>query len=318
MLANGMHQAGYDYVNLDDGWQGERDSQGVLHANANFPDMQDLATYLHARGLKFGIYTTMGPKGCNGFTGSLGYEEQDAQTFITWGVDFVKYDACNYHSSDVGAWLLIRKMAEALRVHEAHPIVLSIVLLQSPWKLAPKLSVNMWRIQVDATNTYENMMQIADSDAGLAPYARKTGWNDPDMLQVGRGGMNTEEYRTHMTLWAMLGAPLLAAADLKTISSADLAILTDPTAISINQDTTTLQAKRVSHTPGLDVWLKPLSSGWAVAVVNRSEQAMTYQVDPQKLSITAARVYQAWTGQTVALPYSFALPPHGCVLLKTL
>jgi len=319
MLANGMHQTGYEYVNIDDGWEGQRDWQGNLHPNSNFPDMKALGDYLHSRGLKFGIYTTMGSKTCTGHVGSQGHEEQDAQTFLDWGVDFVKYDICEFQPADVIVEeILIHKMSVALRSRETHPVVLSIVLLHSPWKWAPSLAVNMWRISQDAENNYENMMQIADFDSGLAPYASKTGWNDPDMLQVGRAGMTTNEYRTHMTLWAMLAAPLISSTDLRSISPSDLAILTRAEAIAINQDPEAHQANRVFHSLGLDVWVKNLRAGSAIAIINRGQQATTHLVNGKDLGIDGAQVYEVWTKQTVSLPYSFTVPAHGCVLLKTL
>jgi len=319
MIANGMHQAGYEYINIDDGWEGQRDLDGILQPNANFPDMKALGDYLHSRGLKFGIYTTMGPKTCTGLVGSQGYEEKDVQTFLNWGVDFVKYDICNFQpASEIVEQAFIHKMSIALRSQETHPVVLSIVMLQSPWHWGRSLAVNMWRISPDAQNTYENMMEIADNDAGLAPYASKAGWNDPDMLQVGRGGMSTNEYRTHFTLWAILAAPLLASTDLRSVSASDLAILTNGAAIAINQDPEVHQANRVSHGSTVDVWVKQLSAGWAIAIVNRSEEVTTHLLDGKDLGIDVAQVNEVWTDQTVSLPYTFTLPSHGSVLLKTL
>jgi len=317
MLANGMHQVGYEYVNIDDGWEGERDAQGVLHPNTNFPDMKALGGYLHSRGLKFGIYTSMGPETCTGHVGSYGHEEQDAQTFLDWGVDLVKYDLCAFHPADVMTEeALVHKMSVALRSKETHPVVLSIVVLQKPWSWAPPLGVNMWRISLDALDNYDNMMQIVDLDARLASYASKTGWNDPDLLQVGGGGMTSDEYRTHMTLWVMLAAPLLSSTDLTSISPSDLETLTNPDVIAINQDIAVHQANRVSHSPDLDVWIKSLASGWAVAIVNRRAQSTTYMFDAKDLGIRARQASEVWTKQTVALPYAFVIPAHGCVLLK--
>jgi len=319
MIANGMYKAGYNYVNVDDGWQGDRDASGVLHPNSNFPDMKALADYIHARGLKFGIYTSTGVKSCGGLVGSRGHEEQDAQTFLNWGADLVKYDAiCDYKTDEATQRSLIRKMSVALRSGETHPIVFSIVMLHSPWDWARSQAVNMWRITPDATDTYADMMRTADVDAGLTRYASNVGWNDPDMLQVGRGGMTTEEYRTHMTLWAMLAAPLLSGTDLRSISPSDLEILINADAIAINQDMEIHQARRVFHTSSLDVWVKTLSIGSAVAFINRGEQSTTLMVNGTDLGTNGLPVYEVWTKQTVSLPHSFTLPAHGCVLLKTL
>ncbi|HXY08572.1 MAG TPA: glycoside hydrolase family 27 protein [Terriglobales bacterium] len=319
MIANGMYQAGYNYVNLDDGWQGYRDALGFLQPNSNFPDMKGLADYLHSRGLKFGIYTSTGINSCGGFVGSKGYEEQDAQTFLNWGADFVKYDAiCDYTTDVTTRIALIRKLSFALRSQETHPVVLSIVMLHSPWNWARSIAVNMWRISPDAKDSYRNMMQTADVDAPLARYASQTGWNDPDMLQVGRDGMTANEYRTHMTLWAMLSAPLLAGTDLRSISPSNLEILTNAEAIAINQDTEGHQANRVLHSPSLDLWVKTLSGGSAIAIINRGERSATFMANDTVLGIDAAQVYDVWTKQTVSLPRSFRLEAHSCVLLKTL
>lgn len=316
MTSNGMRKAGYEYVNVVDGWQGDRDSQGFLHPNSNFPDMKALGNYLHSKGLKFGIYTSMGPKSCGGYVGSLGYEAQDAQTFLDWGVDFVEYDDC-FLEAGVVAESLVYKMSLAIRQREKHPVVLSTVLLLSPWDWASAFAVNMWRIAPDALDTYQNMLQIADADAPLAPFAGKVGWNDPDLLLVGLGGMTTNEYRTHMTLWVMLAAPLISSTDLGRLSPADLAILTNPDAIAINQDPKVQQATRVRQGV-VDVWLKSLSNGWAIAVVNRSDQPVQYAVSPNELGIIASQAFEVWTKQTVALPYTATIAAHSCVLLRTI
>jgi alpha-galactosidase len=194
-------------------------------------------------------------------------------------------------------------------------VILGIVLLQSPWRWTQRFAVNTWRIALDEVDGFDNMLQIADADAPLAPYAGKEGWNDPDMLRVGLGDMNSDEYRTQMTLWAMLSAPLLAGADLRSISPSDLAILTNPDVIAINQDSDAQQASRI-QTGVIDVWAKKLNVGQAVAVVNRSDRSLVFAVDPGELGVNATRAYEVWTKQIIALPHSITIPPHGCVLLK--
>jgi len=318
MLANGMRQAGYEYVNVSDGWQGSRDAQGVLHPNAGFPDMVALGKYIHSRGFKYGIYTSMGSGTCSDYAGSLGHEEQDARMFLDWDVDLVTYDACRLPSiPPVALEGLAYKNARAIRPNEKHPVVFNIIVLASPWQWAPAMAMNMWRIAPDALDNYQNMLQIADIDAPLAPFTSKVGWNDPDMLQVGHTGMTSEEYRTHMTLWAMLAAPLVASTDLLKISPTDLDILTNPDAIAIDQDPLVQQATRVVQ-GDVDVWLKALSKGWAIAVVNRTDQPVQYEISPSQLGIDPFEAREAWTKQTVALPYTAAIPAHGCVLLRTL
>jgi len=316
MLANGMRQAGYEYVNIDDGWQGYRDVNGFLHPNSNFPDMKALGDYLHSLGFKFGIYTSLGRKSCDGLVGSFGHEAQDAQTFIDWGVDFVKYDLC-YLDAGETAPSLVGKMSTALRKNEKHPVVLSIVVLSEPWRWAPRLAVNMWRIAPDETGTYKNMLRIADADARLALFASGVGWNDPDMLLVGAGGLTLDENRTQMTLWAMLSAPLISSTDLLHLGPSQLEVLTDPHAIAVNQDPEVQPATIVKQ--GLvDVWRKRLAEGWAIAIINRRTEPVTYFLDPSDFNLQTSVAYEIWTKQTVTLPSSITVAGHGCVFLKTL
>ncbi len=317
MVANGMRDAGYMYVNIDDGWQGERDAEGNLQGNASFPDMQALAAYIHSKGLKFGLYSSIGPKTCGGLVGSYGHEEQDAKTFLAWDIDFLKYDLCALNPTPMHVEDLVGRMSRALRKNEKHSIVLSIVVLKSPWRWAPLLATNMWRITTDFLGDYPDMLGIVDIDAPLAGYADKEHWNDPDMLWVGHSGMTTDEYRTHMTMWVMLSAPLISSVDLRNLDPTSLSILTNRDAIAINQDAAAQQATRVQQGP-VDVWVKNLSTGTAIAIVNRSATSKTYSVDPSVLHISTSQAHEVWTNQTVKLPSTVALPPHSCVLLRTL
>lgn len=316
MVANGMHAVGYEYVSLDDGWQGERDSQGNLHPNADFPDMRGLAEYLHSRGLKFGIYTSLGTKSCTDYTGSQGHYEQDAVTFLAWDVDFVKLDKCYMTSGEQTDWLVVANISSVIRAHETHSVILNTVLIEGqPWLWAIPHSVNMWRFDSDARDNFNGMLQIADQDAPLFPYAGPRVWNDPDMLQVGHHGMTSIEYRTHMTLWVMLAAPLVASVDLLRISATDLATLTNREVIAINQDPLVHQAQRIV-TGNIDIWLKTQSNGWALAVINRTPEPSGYTVDPVTLGIAATSAREVWTDKTVALPYSGTVQGHGCALFR--
>jgi alpha-galactosidase len=316
MVASGMRDAGYEYVNLDDGWQGERDPQGNLHPDASFPDMRALADYLHSRGLKLGVYTSIGAKSCTGRPGSLGHYDQDALTFLGWGVDMVKLDKCYLQSSEQNDWLVVAQFSATIRGHETHSVILNTGLVEGqPWLWAVPHAVNMWRYTLDAQDTFGNMLQIADLDAPLFPYARPRAWNDPDMLQVGHHGMTSIEYQTHMTLWAMLAAPLVASTDLLQITPAALATLMNPDVIAINQDPLVNQAQRIL-TGSYDVWLKTQLDGWALAVINRTTQPLTYTVDPTMLGIAATQAHEVWTNKTVTLPYSGTVVGHGCALFK--
>jgi alpha-galactosidase len=280
MVDSGMRDAGYVYVNVDDTWQGQRDSKGFIHANGRFPDMKALANYVHSKGLKFGIYSSPGPKTCAGFEGSYGHEEQDAQIYADWGVDFLKYDLCGLreimHLYDprqdpVKANAIMRdayaKMHNAL-VKTGRPIVYSICQygVDNVWEWGAQVGGNLWRTTDDISDSFRSMALIGFSQAGLERYAKPGHWNDPDMLEIGNGGMNVDEYRTQMSLWAMLSAPLLAGNDLSTMDETTKSILMNKEVIAVDQDKLGIQGSRVGP---LQIWAKPLSDGAkAVALFN--------------------------------------------------
>lgn len=296
LVSTGMRDAGYIYVNVDDTWQGKRDAQGVIHTNERFPDMKALGDYIHSKGLKFGIYSSPGPKTCGGYAGSLGHEAQDAKTYAAWGVDFLKYDLCSYqdlmiqaqkeHPEDAGIKnrMMIaayKKMGDALKA-TGRPIVYSLCQygLDQPWKWGPSVGASMWRTTDDIDDSYGRMIAIGFSQAGLSKYAGPGHWNDPDMLEVGNGKMTANEYRTHMSLWVLLAAPLLAGNDLSRMSGVDKSILMNRDAIAIDQDPLGKQGDRLYESGDLDVWTKPLSGGRvAVGLFNRSWSTRDISVD---------------------------------------
>ena len=249
MVATGMRDAGYTYVNIDDGWQGRRDDSGRIHSNARFPDMKALADYVHARGLKLGIYSSPGPRSCAYYEGSFGHEEADARTFAEWGIDYLKYDWCSaraiYREDQMRA--VFQKMADALRA-TGRNIVYSLCQygLADVWSWGSAAGGNLWRTTGDIADDWRAMSWIGFGQNELAPFAGPGHWNDPDMLEVGNGGMSANEYRTHMSLWALLAAPLLAGNDLRSASAETLAILTHPEVIAIDQDSLGRQGARSS------------------------------------------------------------------------
>ena len=234
---NGMKEAGYLYVNIDNTWQGKRDDKGNLQPNERFPDMKALADYVHSKGLKFGIYSSPGSKTCAGYEGSFQHEEQDAKTFAAWGVDYLKYDWCGARTQFDPASMpaVFAKMGEAL-LASGRPIVYSFssALPKAPeWAFAA--GGNLWRTG-SFRDSYASMAADAfDSQAGLETKAGPGHWNDPDMLHIGQGGMNDTEYRTHLSLWCMLAAPLLAGNDVRSVPPNILEILTNKEAIAIDQ-----------------------------------------------------------------------------------
>jgi alpha-galactosidase len=335
LVKTGMRDAGYVYVNVDDTWQGKRDAQGVLHPNGRFPDMKALADYVHSKGLKFGIYSSPGPKTCAGYEGSQGHETQDAQMYAAWGVDFLKYDLCsmqdemrqlkNEHPEDadapyklmVGAY---RKMGDALK-STGRPIVYSLCQygVDQPWKWGPSVGAQMWRTTDDINDTYSRMMMIAYSQGGLAKYAGPGHWNDPDMLEIGNGGMSYDEYKTHMTLWVLLAAPLLAGNDLAKMNDADKGLLTNKEAIAIDQDSLGKQGERVWQSGDFSVWTKPLSGGrTAVGFLNSAGEQRDLAIDLSEIGFAkGANLHDVWSGKDMGHRSGKVvqtIPKHGALL----
>jgi alpha-galactosidase len=312
LVSTGMREAGYIYVNVDDTWQGKRDSRGVLQPNERFPDMKALGEYIHSKGLKFGIYSSPGAKTCAGYEGSLGHEVQDAQVYAEWGVDFLKYDLCSFrddmskakaaHPGDaaVARNLMIdayRKMGDALRA-TGRPIIYSLCQygMDQPWKWGPGVGANLWRTTGDIKDSYARMTAIGFSQTGLAKFAGPGHWNDPDMLEIGNGKMSEDEYKTHMSSWVLLAAPLLAGNDLQKITPKDQRILMNKDAIAIDQDALGKQGDRLHQRGELDVWTKPLAGGrLAVGLFNRSGSKRDISVDLAEIGFpSGASVRDVW------------------------
>lgn len=337
LVSTGMRDLGYTYVNIDDTWEGERDAQGNIHPNARFPDMKALADYVHSKGLKFGIYSSPGPKTCGSFEGSYGHEEQDAKTYASWGVDYLKYDLCRFdrlmqeetkaHPNDPQASnrLMIaayEKMHKAL-LATGRPIVFSLCQYGNGavWEWGPSVGANLWRTTSDVLDTYARVEIIGFSQAGLSKFAGPGHWNDPDLLEAGNGKMNNNEYRTQMSLWAILAAPLIATNDLATMTPETKALLTNKDVIEIDQDRLGKQGDRVSAEGPVEIWLRPLTNGGAaVGIFNRHPGSMKATIDLGKLGLgRATKVRNVWAATETALPkgpVSFNVPGHGVTLLR--
>jgi len=324
MVRNGMRDAGYVYLNIDDTWEATRDAQGNIRANDRFPDMKAMIAYVHAKGLKFGIYSSPGPKTCAGYEGSFQHEEQDARTYANWGVDYLKYDWCTanlvYQASSMQA--VYAKMGQAL-LHSGRPIVYSLcqygVLKVQDWGAA--VGGNLWRTTGDISDRWASMSRIGfDQQTGLEEAAAPGHWNDPDMLEIGNGGMSDIEYRTHMSLWSLLAAPLLAGNDLRSVSPEILAILTNKEAIAIDQDTLGKQGKRVSKAGDLEVWMRPLAGGaYAAGLFNRGESPARMTLRPADIGIASfLKLRDLWAHADVASTTEFSgeVPAHGVILLR--
>ncbi len=332
MVSSGMRDAGYTYINIDDTWEGERDANGNIQTNSKFPDMKALADFVHSKGLKLGIYSSPGAKTCAKFEGSLGHELQDARTYAAWGIDYLKYDLCGLrtemhaaptpeaaHKIMVDAYV---KMRDALR-STGRPIVYSLCQYgdDAVWEWGPSVGGNLWRTTGDITDTYAKMAEIGFSQAGLARFAGPGHWNDPDMLEVGNGGMSLDEYRTHMSLWAILAAPLLAGNNLSTMTPETIALLTNRGVIDVDQDSAGKQGDRVSAEGPIEIWTRPLADGSkAVGIFNRHPKPLTARVDFSALGFTGAvkakDLWQAKDLGSISKPYTVTVPGHGVLLLR--
>ncbi len=322
MVASGMKDAGYIYVNIDDTWEGKRDAQGFIHSNEKFPDMKALADYVHSKGLKLGIYSSPAAKTCAGYEGSLGHEEQDAATYANWGVDYLKYDWCQSSGTRQEMLAAYTKMRDALR-KTGRPIVLSLCEYgwNKVWEWGPSVGGNLWRTTGDITDEYRVMAEIGFNQNGLEKFAGPGHWNDPDMLEVGNGGMTEDEYRTHMALWAMLAAPLIAGNDLSRMTPYTLEILTNREVIALDQDPLGKQGYRVAQEGPFEVWMKPLADGSvAVGLFNRQRTAEQLTVSFAQIGIKGkATVRDLWLKKdlgTFSGSYSAYVPKHGVVLVR--
>lgn len=322
MVSSGMRDAGYVYINIDDTWEGKRDAQGFIHTNEKFPDMKALADYVHSKGLKLGIYSSPGSKTCAGYEGSVGHEEQDAQTYAKWGIDYLKYDWCMNTGTRQGMVAAYTKMHDALK-KTGRPIVLSLCEYgwNKVWEWGPSVGGNLWRTTGDITDEYRVMAEIGFNQNGLEKFAGPGHWNDPDMLEVGNGGMSEDEYRTHMGLWSLLAAPLIAGNDLSRMTPYTLELLTNREVIAIDQDPLGKQGYRVAQEGPFEVWMKPLEDGSrAVGLFNRQRTTEEMTVDFSAIGIKGeATVRDLWLKKDLGTfrdKFSAYVPRHGVVLVR--
>jgi alpha-galactosidase len=337
MVSSGMKDAGYQYVVIDDCWQVSRDNSGNIVADPQrFPDgIQALAAYVHSKGLKFGIYSDAGTKTCAKRPGSRGHEYQDASQYAAWGVDYLKYDWCNTGTEDAQA--AYATMSDALKA-TGRSIVLSLCEWGShkPWLWGAEAGGNLWRTTGDIQDRWSGMQKwsngtccsngvvdIVDQQVGLESYAGPGHWNDPDMLEVGNGGMTTTEYRSHFTMWCLLAAPLIAGNDLRSMTPETHDILTNKEVIAVDQDPLGREGRRVWKEGDLEVWSKEMQDGSrAVVLLNRSEADQEIPARWEQIGypghLTAA-VRDLWAGKDLGKftgSFRAAVPSHGVVIVK--
>ncbi|MDR0811920.1 MAG: glycoside hydrolase family 27 protein [Paludibacter sp.] len=331
MISSGMYDAGYRFINIDDGYFGGRDTDGNLLENRDkFPSgMGAIAAYIHAKGLKAGIYTDAGNSTCasmwNGDTlgvgvGIYGHLEQDCNRFFTqWGYDFLKVDWCGgdkLRLSEPTEYLKI--IAEVRRVKSE--VIFNICRWQFPGEWAIT-KADSWRVSGDIEAKFSSILHIIDLNADLYKYASAGHYNDMDMLQVGRG-MTYEEDKTHFSMWCMLVSPLLAGNDLRTMSSETIEILTNREIIALNQDKLFRQAQRIFSENGIEIWEKPLADGSrAFAIMNRNDETADFQFAAEKFSLKpTAKIRDLWQHRDlgkIGKTRSFTIAKHGVVVFKT-
>jgi len=330
MVASGMKDAGYRYIVIDDCWQKSRDENGDIVADAErFPGgIKALADELHAKGLKFGIYSDAGALTCGGRPGSAGHEFQDARQYAKWGVDYLKYDWCYTGTRDAEAAYTI--MAKALR-ESGRDIVLSICEWGNnhPERWAAPVG-HLWRTTGDIFDGWKGtkdwshgLLDILDFQVERWRDSGPNAWNDPDMLEVGNGGMTTTEYESHFSLWAMLAAPLIAGNDLAAMSDDTRRILTNPEVIAVDQDRLGVQARRLWKQGDLEIWARPLKGGdEAVVLFNRGASPAGMTVDWDLLNLPAglrADVKDLWSGKVarrVRGSHGATVAAHGVVMVR--
>ncbi len=325
MVSSGMSKVGYQYINIDDTWEGPRDAQGNITTNRKFPNMKALADYVHAKGLRIGIYSSPGPKTCAGYEGTYGHEDQDAKQWAAWGFDYIKYDWCSADEiyTDQEMQPVYQKMGDALR-KTGRPIVFSLCQYgrNEVWKWGAKVGGNLWRTTGDISDRWNSMERIGFRQFDIAPFIKAGHWNDPDMLEIGNGGMTTDEYKTHMSLWSMLAAPLLAGNDLRSMTDDIKSILMNTDVIAVDQDKEAHPVRKVAETETTVVLARPLAGkATAIGLFNRGDQPAEITANLDSAGVTGKKLVarDLWLHQPVQLSgdhYTATVPRHGVVMLK--
>ena len=345
IIESGMAAAGYKYLIIDDLWQGKRDSDGILQPDLKkFPGgLKALADSIHSRGLKLGIYSDAAHQTCGGAVGSYGFEKIDAQTYANWGIDYLKYDYCNAPVEIDSAMVRYKRMADALN-SSGRKIIFAICEWgqREPWKWGAQVGGQLWRTTWDIRDTWKSnkydsghagIINVLEKQVGLEKYSGPGRWNDPDMLVVGlngkgksssHGGANgctIEEYRSQMSLWCLLNAPLIASNDLRNMDDTIKSILTNSEAIAINQDPLGKQASRVFSRSGTECWFKPLADGSvALGILNRNQHAKKIVVSLNDIGLKGQQMIRdLWLHQSLGFfsgVIETTVPGHGVQLLK--
>ncbi|MBR0285708.1 MAG: alpha-galactosidase [Bacteroidales bacterium] len=339
LINKGLADYGYAYMNIDDAWEGEeRTPEGYIQANEKFPDMKALGDWLHSNGLKFGIYSSPGDYTCGGFLGSLDHEEQDAQVWNSWGVDYLKYDWCGYSkvfeaSRDKSEAAFIRPYLKMQQFLREQPRDIFYSLCQygwgRVWEWGAFVDANSWRTSHDIVDTWESLYVTGfERQPGLHPYAGPGHWNDPDMLIVGKVGWSSslrdsrltpDEQYTHISLWSLLAANMLIGCDISQMDDFTFNLLCNNEVNAVNQDVLGHQAHQDVVEDGMQIWSRDLSDGSiAVGIFNLNEASVPVQLDGalEKIGLTAESVRDLWRQKDIPTDAIYVIPPHGVLYVK--
>jgi alpha-galactosidase len=338
MVESGLVNHGFQYINIDDAWEAGRDADGNILANDKFPDMKALADYVHSKGLKLGIYSSPGPTTCGGYTASWQHEQQDANTYAAWGVDYLKYDWCSYGGVATGEGQeKLMKPYEVMRAaldNTGRDIVFSLCQygMGDVWNWGAEVGGNLWRTTGDINDSWGSLSGIGFSQDAAAAHAEPGHWNDPDMLVVGKLGwgpslhptkLTPNEQITHMSLWSLLAAPLLIGCDMTDLKNDPftLALLSNDEVIAVDQDPLGKAARRKSAQGQAEVWARPLWDGTtAVGLFNRSDDAAKVTARWADLGLSGRQpVRNLWLRKAEGFftdAFTAEVPAHGAVLLK--
>ena len=341
LINRGLADYGYSYMNIDDAWEAdERDADGRIEANEKFPDMKALGDWLHSNGLKFGIYSSPGDHTCGGYLGSLGHEQQDAEVWNSWGVDYLKYDWCGYSkvfdaSPDKSEAALIRPYLYMQQYLREQPRDIFYSLCQygrgKVWEWGAFIDANSWRTSNDINDTWESLYTTGfERQVGLQPYAGPGHWNDPDMLIVGKVGWSSslrdsrltpDEQYTHISLWSLLAANMLIGCDLSQVDDFTFNLLCNNEVNAVNQDILGHQAHQDVVEDGMQIWSRDLYDGsYAVGIFNLNEESVPVLLDGvlDKIGLKAGTVRDLWRQKDIATDAEYVIPPHGVLYVKVL
>ncbi len=336
MVASGLINHGWTYINIDDCWEGGRDAEGNVVSNSKFPNMNALTEYVHGKGLKIGLYSSPGPKTCADHEGSYKHEEQDGRRYADWGFDYLKYDWCSYDRiaprPDHAALLKPYQVMRAALDKAPRDIVFSLCQygMGNVWEWGAQAGGNCWRTTGDIGDTWRSMSDIGFGQAGHEKFACPGHWNDPDMLVVGYVGwsarvrptrLTPNEQYTHISLWCLLCSPLLIGCDLTRLDDFTLNLLTNDEVLDVNQDPLGRQAARVARSGQFEVWAKDMEDGSkAVGLFNRGDTEAQVTAQWSDLGLSGAhKVRDLWRQQDLGSfdgSFQGKVPRHGVVLVK--